>query len=317
MITNLMMMIGTIQSFNIYNNINFGESEFNLTEIVSNVQNDHVLLIGREMNFPQINTIKNSSMCFVKNGGIPQLTNWTDVQDGITDYVTSNIKPTTSFLIFDMEAWTPVWNTLDQHYQNATIDYINTTFPNLTQQQLLDRSQQSWEETSMELLIFAIDICREIRPNASIGYYGYPGMPYWGNDDDFERARMNNDEMFELWQQVDVLLPSIYMPYISTGNMSILINNLHYVKRKIEEAIRLKNIVNRSDLTIYPYTWHRYHDPFDKNFLQYSDIQLEYEYPYYEKLDGLILWSSETTEDRLNDTKNWFIKNAHILEELN
>ena len=27
-----------------------------------------------------------------------------------------------------------------------------------------------------------------------------------------------------------------------------------------------KDILNRSELTIYPYTWHRYHDPYDNIF---------------------------------------------------
>ena len=64
-------------------------------------------------------------------------------------------------------------------------------------------------------------------PFAKVGYYGYPGMPYLCHGSiKCEQYSLYNNRMEELWSQVDVLLPSIYMPYNSTGNLEIEINSL-------------------------------------------------------------------------------------------
>jgi len=166
-------------------------------------------------------------------------------------------------------------------------------------------------------IIKGIEIARNKCPFSKIGYYGYPGMPYWGNKDNFKIASNYNDELFSLWDNVDVLLPSIYIPYISTSNYTVFINNYDYVERKIKESIRIKNIMNRPDVNILPYTWHRYHDPYDKHFLVKGDVYLEYKLPYnFEEIDGLILWSSENNEQRMEDTKSWFENNTKFLESL-
>ena len=52
-------------------------------------------------------------------------------------------------------------------------------------------------------------------------------------------------------------------------------------------------------------------------FSNYSDMQLEYEYPStFSQVNGVILWSSENNEQRMNDTKNWFIKHESFLDNL-
>lgn len=79
-------------------------------------------------------------------------------------------------------------------------------------------------------------------------------MRYWGSEEDYRRASLHNDLLFELWNEVDVLLSSIYIHYVSYRNFNVYLNNLHYVRRKFDESIRIKNILNRSELTIYPYT---------------------------------------------------------------
>ena len=44
----------------------------------------------------------------------------------------------------------------------------------------------------------------------------------------------------ELWEQVDVFLPSIYQFYNSTGNLKKMLENIEYVSHKMEESFRLK-----------------------------------------------------------------------------
>lgn len=306
------------RNFQLLNNIDFGDTGLNLTEIVSNIQNNRVSII--KTHFPYMNKI-NDSTYEPMYGGIPLLVNYTDFMITIQDNIKANnfTDLYDGLIVFDMENWTPIWETLSEIYQNMTINYTLDLYPELRNNWdlLNERSKQLWNTQSMELMLEAIDIAREICPLSKIGYYGYPGMPYWGNNIDFEIARNHNDELFALWNNVDILLPSIYIPYISTHKFGVFENNFHYVERKINEALRIKKIMNLTDLLIMPYTWHRYHDPYDKNFLVNGDLYLEYKLPHmYKDIDGIVLWSTENNEERMEDTKSWFENNSKFLEKL-
>jgi len=305
------------RDFVLLNNINFGETGLNLTEIVPNIQNERVFII--DSHFPYMNKINDTYEPIY--GGIPQYVNYTDFTETIQNSIDYNNLTTSydGFIVFDTEKWTPIWETIPQIYQNMTVNYTLNLYPELknNDELLKSRSREIWNQKSMDLLLKGIEIARNKCPLSKIGYYGYPAMPYWGNNTDFTIARNHNDELFSLWNSVDVLLPSIYMPYISTSDYKVFIKNYDYVERKLKESIRIKKIMNHPDVNILPYTWHRYHDPYDKHFLIEGDVYLEYKLPYdFKEIDGLILWSSENTEQRMEDTKSWFENNTEFLESL-
>jgi hypothetical protein len=305
------------RDFVLLNNIDFGETGLNLTDIVPNIQTNRVIIV--ESHFPYMKEITDTYEPIY--GGIPQYVNYTDFTETIQHSIEYNNLTTSydGFIVFDTEEWTPIWETIPQIYQNMTINYTLNLYPELknNDELLKSRSREIWNQKSMDLLLKGIGIARNKCPFSKIGYYGYPGMPYWGNNADFKIASNHNDELFSLWNNVDVLLPSIYIPYISTYYYEVFINNYDYVERKIKESIRIKNIMNRPDVNILPYTWHRYHDPYDKHFLVKGDVYLEYKLPYnFEEIDGLILWSSENNEQRMEDTKSWFENNTKFLESL-
>ena len=304
--------------FVLLNNINFGNTGLNLTDIVPNIQNNRVLIV--DSHFPYMNQI-NETYYEPIYGGIPQYVNYTDFTKTIENSIEYNNLTTSydGFIVFDTEKWTPIWETIPQIYQNMTINYTLGLYPELqnNDELLKSRSKEIWNFNSMDLLLKGIEIVRNKCPFSKIGYYGYPGMPYRGNKKDFEIASNHNDELFSLWNSVDVLLPSIYIPYISTDDYNVFLNNYAYVERKIKESIRIKNIMARQDIQILPYTWHRYHGPYDKYFLVKGDVYLEYKLPYtFEEIDGLILWSMENKEQRMEDTKYWFENNTKLLESL-
>jgi len=305
------------RDFVLLNNINFGDTGLNLTDIVPNIQNERVFII--ESHFPYMNKINDTYEPIY--GGIPQYVNYTDFRETIQNSIDYNNLTTSynGFIVFDTEKWTPIWETIPQIYQNMTINYTLGIYPELknNDELLKSRSREIWNQKSMDLLLKGIEIARNKCPLSKIGYYGYPGMPYWGNKKDFEIASHHNDELFSLWNNVDVLLPSIYIPYISTNDYNVFLNNYDYVERKIKESLRIKNIMDRQDIQILPYTWHRYHDPYDKYFLVNGDVYLEYQLPHsFKEVDGLILWSSENQEQRMEDTKHWFENNTKLLESL-
>jgi len=220
-----------------------------------------------------------------------------------------------------MEDWSPIWDLTGDLYQNVTIDYIQDLYPGLfpdkNNSELLLRAMESWELNAMEVMLWGITVVRNVYPLAKIGYYGYPGMPYWCNDktETCKQQKIYNDNMLDLWEQVDVLLPSIYMPYNSTGDLGVYIRNMEYVKRKVNEAERINKMFGRNhDIVVY--TWHRYHDP-PNDLISYNEFLIQYDYTYrFPEVDGLILWSNEGRIDWKNQTKWWFAEYSNMFEQL-
>jgi len=254
-------------------------------------------------------------------GGIPQLVNLIDFNETIQNSIQyNNISHLyDNLLVFDFEEWSPIWDTLESQYKKASIQYIQNLFPMVFPDKndpiLYIFAMLSWESSSMELMLSAIETCRELVPNALIGYYGYPNMPYWGDAKDFKTSRKNNDKLALLWKHVDILLPSIYQFYNSTGDIGVFQKNKDYVRRKILESIRIQK-KQETDKLIYPYTWHRYHDP-PNDLLKFNEFLLEYSYVYsFEDVNGVVLWSSETTEDLKNETIWWFAEYSNMFEQL-
>lgn len=296
-------------SFGLYNNINFYNKSINLTEIVPNIQNNKVLLVNSgNIGMPKIDQLDDGTL-FLWNGGIPQLTNYHLFDKLLLQFLKNNKLNTTEqykFIVFDMEEWSPIWNLTGETYHNMTISYVNKSCRGMNETQLLHRAKESWQQSSLYLMIRAIDYARKIYPNSLIGYYGYPGMPYWGET---QSSRRYNDQMMALWQQVDVLLPSIYIPYV-TNSIQTLYDNMRYVNRKTGESIRIrKKLVNAGfdSLPIVHYTWHKYHS--GKPILEYPDVYIQYLIPrmnYVNGVNGIILWGNEGSADNDNESLSFF-----------
>lgn len=324
-------------SYNFYNNIVFHDNNINLTNIVSNIQENQVLLVNAgNIGMPKIvqlpglinktiNNTKISPSIFIYNGGIPQLMNYTLYSNKLTSFLTTNKLPNKSdeeqykFIVFDMEDWFPVWDICNDFYKNATIAYVqdlyNTT---LDQTELLHKAKESWQSSSLKLMIDAIEHARTIYPKSLIGYYGYPSMPYWGNSSAIQQSQEHNDQMNALWQQVDVLLPSIYIPYV-TSNIEIFYENWRYIGRKALESIRIRNNLNKSGFDNIPivfYTWYKYHS--GQPILNYQDTYLEFVIPwFYHKygVDGCILWGNEGNDEGDKLATEYFIEYAGLFEK--
>ena len=301
-------------AFNLYNNIHFN-TDINLTSLVPNIQNNKVHII--DTHFPYIN--KETSDYF--NNGIPQLANLTDfdytIEQSIAEYnLTSNYS---DLIVFDFEHWTPIWDTLSDVYKNASISYIEQLHPTYNQTRVLDTAISSWETSAMNLFLRAINVARLKLKHAKIGYYGYPGMPYWTNYQRNQLQEYYNNRMFELWANVDVLLPSIYQFYNSTGSFTIALENAYYVYNKLTETNRIKNTFNR-DALVYPYTWHRFHDS-PNDLISYNEQIIQYQYPYCLHtgidpyyIDGIVLWGNDNSK-QVNETLGWFSNNSQFFEQ--
>mgnify|MGYP005654780747 FL=1 len=178
----LFFFINLLYSFEILNNINFGNYDVNLTEIVPNVINDKVLILyGSELSFPSIKINEDNVTTWYDNG-LPQLANYSNINASIyngllqNELITSIPSNYSDIIVLDFEDWTPVWDTIPDLFKNATINYTQKLYPGLSPKnnsELLLRARQSWEQSSMEVMLYALQVCREVAPMSKIGYYGF------------------------------------------------------------------------------------------------------------------------------------------------
>jgi len=146
------------RDFVLLNNIDFGETGLNLTDIVPNIQNNRVIIV--ESHFPYMNEINDTYEPIY--GGIPQYVNYTDFTETIQNSIEYNNLTTSydGFIVFDTEEWTPIWETIPQIYQNMTINYTLNLYPELknNDELLKSRSREIWNQKSMDLLLRALKL---------------------------------------------------------------------------------------------------------------------------------------------------------------
>ena len=155
-----------------------------------------------------------------------------------------------------------------------------------TDQQMIDKIINSY--------IAIYDFVKSQRPNATIGYYGYPFRDYWNRNDEW-RAR--NERLLPLFARVDALFPSVYDFYVDGKDVKAA-SDRAYVIENVEESLRL---AADFDIPVYPFIWHRYHDSNKEKALQFIDedefadhveaiAAAEYNGG---RAAGLVWWSSE------------------------
>lgn len=319
----LFLCLHSVFGYEMLNNVKILNSSDSISDVVKNILPNKVIIFGgSDMGFPLLNQ---GSVDI--NNGIPQRANYSVINQTIyntllsQDLIEGIPSGYSDYIVFDFEEWGLLWDSLNDVYKNASIDHIQNMFPDLfpdrNNSELLYLAKQSWELSSMEVFLYAIQVTRDFVPCASIGYYGYPAMPYWGNRSDFRHTSQNNDKLIELWEQVDVLLPSIYMFYKSAGNIDIYLRNNNYVYRKIMESVRIKNNVLENtgkNLTIFPYTMFYYHEPVT-GFLEYNEFLSEFNYPYQFNylIDGIIIWEVISVTNAEN-VMSWFEEYSCMFE---
>jgi len=147
------------------------------------------------------------------------------------------------------------------------------------------------------ILQYYIDVykfAKKYRPNATIGFYGFPWRDYWHRN---EKWRKSNNTLLPLFKEVDAIFPSVYDFYVDDVDVSKKSDSL-YVSDNIKESLR---IASSFDKPVYPFIWHRYHVSNKKKSRQFipkqefqnhieAIITAEYEGKFVE---GIVWWSSE------------------------
>ncbi|HYF16013.1 MAG TPA: hypothetical protein VD971_13165 [Phycisphaerales bacterium] len=238
--------------------------------------------------------------------------------------------------IIDYESWRPVWENNSvavQEEWETFIAAINSpawdqeflaaiaytppagvnNFRQLDEEEEEDFLKLSWDHFAKEFYLLSLHAGRVALPEARFGFYGFPQRVYWeppGQVGYPEAQKGYNDEMIWLWQQVDILVPSIYQPYYSVDPDNTLgswqnpsDDNATYIIENIAEALRLRGSVTH-DPDILAYVAPFYHGNSTTNPNPYfetavNDINLDQQVRMsrYAGADGIVIWGFVTCLD--------------------
>lgn len=283
--------------------------------------------------FPRYDFDSQGNIIATHNGGIPQIQFYADGFAAHLAQITSDLNvrlPDVNFsghIVLDFEAFWPIWAMyIPDAYRSASYDYANA-HPEL-HAEITDldlRTRTLFEEAAMEMLVRSVNHIKSIRPNAKVGYYGYPDRLYWGGYESTDILPANhiavtdgycaagstygdcdralNNRMASLWQAQNGFYPSIYQFYPSvTGapglGESTPERNAQYITANLQEAQRLAGTK-----PVLAYTWYQYHDSTIFAGVNLNDIDLAQSLTIPAQLgaQGAVIWGWEPTQAETDD----------------
>eukprot|EP00041_Stephanoeca_diplocostata_P018028 m.374054 g.374054 ORF g.374054 m.374054 type:complete len:357 (+) comp20896_c0_seq2:157-1227(+) len=295
-----------------YNNTDF-------SQIVPRVVTDKVVECPHPCGLlPRYNTATKE----VVNGGIPQSPNFNlslhleTLNETFAKYISVDDS---RMIDLDFEDWTPTFALLQNtsYYYNASIELVAAKHPTWGPAQIEAEAAKEFSAAAMTLLLKTITYVRKLRPQLRIGMYSYPTRAYWNGYKDpvaGKILRQQNDALFPLWCNVDVIFPSVYQFYNSTGNPGTEKNNKDYVFSNVAEGVRIAKEIPQKCATVsspppvYAYTWHRYHsysgDP--NAFVSGQDESMYWEQTLAAGGNGIVLWGYEPTPTNTDAFIHWY-----------
>jgi hypothetical protein len=220
--------------------------------------------------------------------------------------------------IIDYEGWMPYWSGHAEPIRAAWRNYIRTHRSYLIQGMLPAQEENVFRSTYLEATRAfweaTLNESKQLRPNATWGFYHLPQTPYWAwlcNDpnciaDRNALKRANDEELAWLYEAVDAHFPSLYTHYRSVPNPqrsqheNTPEENELYFRRNIEEAIR----VGRGKPVI-PFVWYRYHPQNNTintaAFLNDTNLRQMFTVPRELGSPGVVLWGWVPDQDERNE----------------
>ncbi|KAL6735674.1 hypothetical protein Aduo_006090 [Ancylostoma duodenale] len=247
------------------------------------------------------------------NGGTPQNCSLSAHLDIAKQNITQKI-PNRDFgglAIIDLEEWRPLF---DQNFwgsksvfRNQSIAIARTKYPSIQNETELEKlAEKDFNDAAREFFVQTIRKGRELRPKAKWGFYGFPYCNYNaginGTYECWKKYQEWNDKMMFIFNESDVLYPSIYLGFNATWDQ-----RFRYVQAVLKEARRISKKFS-PPLPIYAYTKIEY-DPLRKinDFYNDDDLCTTIKQPADLGIDGLIIWSS---------SRNITLRCPHIKENI-
>lgn len=181
-----------------------------------------------------------------------------------------------------------------------------TGWNNLNTTQKADLSAKAYRAIALDFYLRTIQGAKATRPLAKIGFYGMP-YGWWPSYDDSRRGY--NDLLQPIWDQCDVLMPSLYQLYWTTTTpltspcpdaVNTPSNNAAFFSSAIEEARRIQTVSARPGQLIIPFVWWHYKSQAgqcspDVNptlLVNETNLKQQLTLPWWNGADGLAIWGA-------------------------
>jgi hypothetical protein len=247
------------------------------------------------------------------NGRIPQLANLSWHAAKIKQDLDLAVPPDfDGILDVDYESWWPKWNLTSDSYRNGSRALARSQLPQgASDGQVELKAVSDYDSAALNFFVYTAQQVQQQRPKATVGYYGFPTAPYYHYNLTLLTAM--NRALLPLWRQIDVLMPSLYLPYQSGTNFTPLTALHEYVDHRLGMAAQVNEMLSAEGSKprkVVPYTWYRYHgssEPYALQLLNDNDTALEFSAPELTRaVDGAIIWGSEKTAQQAKEVEGYF-----------
>ena len=93
-----------------------------------------------------------------------------------------------------------------------------------------------------------------------------------------------------LWQQVDVIMPELYIPTTATADFT------RGMLREAERLVSVARAAGNTKLGIVPFTWMRF-DNDNKRFLDVERLAAEFEVPFeFPHVEAVLVWGDPVSD---------------------
>lgn len=231
----------------------------------------------------------NPAVVYNDNGGIPQRTDWTahlakarqDIARMIPD------RDWQGDAILDFEAWDPVWNLLNARMKEESRRHVRTRFPGYNPAQVEAKAKQEFEAAAIDFMVRTIQFCKQERPKAKWGYFGYPYLhldPY--------RATHHQ----RIFDECTAFYPDVYTIDFGGTDPSVRPETGQRLASVWEQGTRAKLGLARQiagNRPVYAVIWARYHEInrfYGGQFINDLDLRNAVNVPRTAGANGSIFW---------------------------
>ncbi|CAL4099652.1 unnamed protein product, partial [Meganyctiphanes norvegica] len=247
-----------------------------------------------------------------RNGGIPQNGSVTAHVKRFIQQVNDKMPQNfTGVAILDWETYYPSYLMSKNDYREASKAWVRQQHPDWPNLDILNTAVRTFNDSAREYFQIPLMLGKELRPNATWGYYHYPYCHNYGPTGAHCMSNVmdHNNNMKWLYDYSGALFPSIYIfknsgwsPYTRRRN----------AKGRLTEAMRVRRNSNKTGVEqpILPYFWYRYHD--DESLLDPLDVVNTLGLTKMYNLEGAVVWGSSRDVDSLEKCQN--LKNFFVLK---
>lgn len=199
-----------------------------------------------------------------QNGGLPQ-NGSLDLHLRQFEIDIDRLIPNKTFdglAVIDFECWRPTFrqNFGDlKIYKDLTLLQVNKKHPSWTRDQIEAQAKIKFENSAMNFINRTILRARKLRPNAKIGFYGFPHcFNRYRLFDQLERCpdQVENENNKLLYMYGNTIYPSIYITRNQTDEkvLTKFVNGKMYETNRVSRLIGDANSIEKFPFIRYQYT---------------------------------------------------------------